>query len=198
MPGRIRQTAWVIPSSWAFLAAKLSLAPLRGLYDLLGSRGSFPWHSLCSTQGMSRSTWLSAAVLLTCIGSLAAVADALVVTEEERIEEFVDALSGEVSTDAVDDALAFVDTDRVPLTLRTERRRERFEEGDSADLAELARDALRPLQGTDTTLIQSDVRVEGEIAFAAVRVRTERGLVDANFEFEKASGRWLLSEAYIR
>lgn len=147
---------------------------------------------------MSRTTLLTAAVLAVCIGGVVAVADALVITDEERLETFVEALTGEVSPERIDDALSYVNTDRVTLTLRSPNGTEVFEEGDGAALANLARRELASLEGSDATLIQDTIDIDGDRATVTIRARTRMGLVDANLQLEKVADRWLLTRAYIR
>lgn len=146
---------------------------------------------------MKRAHLLLAAAAILCLGCIAAVADALVVTDEERLMAFVEAVSGEVSGERIDDALSFAQTDRLPLTLRSPDSERTYDDRDD-ELARRVRQSLEPLLGSDAELIQHDIQIDGDIADVHLRVRTEHGSVSAALELEKVDGRWLVSEAAVR
>lgn len=146
---------------------------------------------------MKRAHLLLAAAAVLCLGCVAAVADALVVTDQERLEAVVDALSGEVSSERIDDALSFAQTDQLPLTLRAGSRERTYDDRD-AELARRIRQGIEPLVGTEAELVQHDIRVDGDEADVHLRVRTVRGTISAAIELEKVDGRWLIAEATLR
>ena len=131
------------------------------------------------------------------VGGLAAVADALVITDRERIEQLVDSLEGEVQDTTLDEVLHFVETDREPIEVRTSERTRVFEDAD-ADIAQHAREALRPLRGSDIEVIQHTIEMDDEEAHVALRARTRHGVVDANIDLAKHGERWLIWRARIR
>ncbi|MEM1418587.1 MAG: hypothetical protein AAGH15_27080 [Myxococcota bacterium] len=129
----------------------------------------------------------------------AIVGDALFVTDEERLEVFVDALSGELDDDAIGEALSFADPNREPVELlATGGVRARFDEGQEARLAHAARELLAPFASTDLDLVQRTVDVHGDDARVAVRVRAEGALHDATFDFARHGDGWLLRRARVR
>ncbi len=146
---------------------------------------------------MTRLHVLIILTIVASVGAVAAVADALVVTDQERLEAFVEAVSGEVSGDRIDDALAYVQTGRAPLTFRAGPEEHYFDDRD-ADFARRARRALRPLLGTDAELVQQNIEIEGDHADVHLRVRTAGGVVNGSIELEKAGGRWLVTRAMLR
>lgn len=140
---------------------------------------------------------LHAAAVAVVVGGLAAVADALVITDRERIEQLVDSLEGEVEDTTLDEALHFVETDREPIEVRSDERTEYFEEAD-ADLAQRAREALRPLRGSEIEIIQHTIELQDDEAHLALRARTRYGVVDGNIDFVKHGERWLIRRARVR
>ncbi len=140
---------------------------------------------------------LHAVAIAVVVGGLAAVADALVITDRERIEQLVDSLEGEVRDTTLDEALHFVETDREPVELRSSERDEYFEDAD-ADLAQRARAALRPLRGSEIEIIQHTIELEDDEAHLALRARTRYGVVDGNIDFVKHGERWLIYRARVR
>lgn len=131
------------------------------------------------------------------VGGLAAVADALVITDHERIEQLVESLEGEVEDTTLDEMLHFVETDREPIEVRTSERTRVFEDAD-ADLAQQAREALRPLQGSEIEVLQHTIELEDDEAHVALRARTRYGVVDGNVDLVKHGERWLIWRARIR
>ncbi|HJK93376.1 MAG TPA: hypothetical protein RMH85_01660 [Polyangiaceae bacterium LLY-WYZ-15_(1-7)] len=129
---------------------------------------------------------------------ISVVADALVLTDEERLETFAEALAGDAEVDRIGRALRYVDTARedVELTLGAERLR--FGDGDDAEVATELRDALEELSGADTELVQKSVEIDGDEARVAVRLRSREGLVDAVFDLAKHGERWVVFAARIR
>ena len=145
---------------------------------------------------MSRYLLHAAAILGLLIGA-AAVADALVITDEERIGELLEALDGPVDARAIDTALRFVETDRQPLELVVQGSAIVYDDAD-AELARRARTMLRPLLESDTELIQHAIEVEGEEARVTSRTRTRYGVVDATVDLAKHGDRWLIRRARLR
>ncbi len=131
------------------------------------------------------------------VGGLAAVADALVITDRERLEQLVDSLEGEVQDTTLDEALRFIETDREPIEVRTSDRTRTFEDAD-ADLAQRAREALRPLRGSEIEIVQHTIEMEDDEAHVALRARTRHGVVDGNIDLVKHGERWLIWRARIR
>ncbi len=137
---------------------------------------------------------IAVAVLL----GLSAVADALFVTDEERLEAFVDAISGDIETGRIDDALSFISTRHEEVELRAPDQNEWFGEGDDAELGALARETLAPYLGQELELVQHSVRVQDDAGQVGVRLRGPRGLMDVTFELRKHGERWYLRSARIR
>lgn len=146
---------------------------------------------------MKRAHLILAAAAVLCLGCVAAVADALVVTDQERLEAFVEALSGEVSSARIDDALSFAQTDQLPFTLRAGSDEHTYDNRD-AELARRVRRNVEPFLGTDAELVQHDIRVDGDFADVHLRVRTTGGTISAAIELEKVDGRWLIAETTLR
>lgn len=133
-----------------------------------------------------------------CIGAIAAAADALVLTDEERLEAFTDTLDGDVTPDRIDEALDFADPDREPVEIIAGRQREFFGDGSGADLAERAREELAPLTGSEVDLVQRSIHVHGDDALIAVRVRTRAGLIDARFDLSRHGDGWLIRRVRVQ
>ena len=147
---------------------------------------------------MNKITLRVGVVLATLLG-IVAVADALVVTDEEKLEAFAYSISGDVEVDRIDDALRYVSTLHEGLQVDALGERDFYDEGEDAEIGARAREALTPYLGHELELVQHSVTLEGDEGHVAVRVRTpDRRLIDARFTLYKHGERWIVAEATLR
>ncbi|KPK13235.1 MAG: hypothetical protein AMJ62_15455 [Myxococcales bacterium SG8_38] len=130
------------------------------------------------------------------VGAAAAV-DAAVVTDRERMEEFIDSVTGRVSESRIDSALSYADPSKMPIELVHEGRSKRYGDRNAAKLKPDARQALATLEGSKLHLIQESVSLDGERARVALRLRTEAGLANTVFDLRRENDRWLLRRVII-
>lgn len=135
---------------------------------------------------------LNGLIVVSLVAGVAAVADALVVTDRERLDAFADALSGTIDTDLIDGALAYFDVEHETVLVTTPDGDEEFVDGEGAQLASIARDALRAYRGHSIEEVQRSVELNGEEARVAVRLRTPEGMVNATFDLAKHGERWFV------
>ena len=131
---------------------------------------------------------------LCLVVGISAAADALVVTDHERMEEFVEAVTGPVSDARIDGALGYADPTRQSLDVVHERRMERYDMDNAASLPKSVRDALAPLAGSE---IQESISIDDDRARIALRVRTEAGLANAVFDLRRHDDQWLLRRVMV-
>lgn len=131
-------------------------------------------------------------IVVSLVAGAAAVADALVVTDRERLEAFAESLSGTIDTDLVDGALGYFDVEHEAVLVTTPDGDEEFVEGEGAALASVARDALRAYQGHTIEEVQRAIEIEGDEARVALRLRTPEGMVNATFDLAKHGERWFV------
>jgi hypothetical protein len=130
-----------------------------------------------------------AALATFAIGGIALAADALVESDEERVDDVADAMVGGASDRRVDAVLAWVDPSRVPVVVDGERYAE-----DDGDPAPAIRDALAPLDADRLEVVQRSVSLEGDRATVALRVRSEGDLVDVQVAMRRDGQAWLVSD----
>ena len=131
------------------------------------------------------------------VAVLSFAVDALVVTDQERMEEFVDAVTGQISDHRIDNALRYADPERVEMELVNASRQRHYGSDDLADLRSTARQALAPLAGNNLRLIQKSISVDGNSARVALRVRTEAGLANTVFDLRRDKDDWLLRRVIV-
>jgi hypothetical protein len=130
-------------------------------------------------------------------GGIAAVAtvwvvgDLLIVTDEERLEPFLDAVTGDVTPARIDAALAFTDPSREPVEVRALGTTVVYEDAES--LSERAHTALSALSGETLRILGESIEVEGERATISVRILSgQTGMVNVGFDLRKHGDDWLV------
>lgn len=121
--------------------------------------------------------------------------DAVIVTDEERLEAFVEDVTGTVTTQRIDTAMEWVDPAAEPVEIRYFGRSDYYEE--MLPLRDRAHDALRFLSGDSLRTLQEGIEVEGDRATVSLRLLSDRGMVQATFTLRRHGERWLVSEVEI-
>ena len=138
--------------------------------------------------------WALAATL--SIGGVALAADALVETDEERVGELADAMTGPRPGERIADVLSWVDPSRVPLVVRAGGQVERFgDEGE--DPGDAVREALAPLAAGDASVVQRSVSIEGDEAHLSTRARVQGGLLDVDVALARDGQAWWIRELRV-
>jgi hypothetical protein len=144
-----------------------------------------------------RRTGIHLLVILSLVIGAAVVTDAIVVTDRERLEEFVESVTGRVSDTRIDGALSYADPSRLTMELVHNGRRHRYDRENAADLKPDARKALATLAGSKLHLIQENISLDGERARIALRLRTNEGLANTVFDLRREDDRWLLHRVTV-
>lgn len=120
--------------------------------------------------------------------------DHLVVTDEERIEELANDVTGIVEPGRLRETLdKWTDPAARPVEVRAFGRVEVYDASRTGELESDARDALRSYQGERLRKMRQGITIEGDRATLTLRIVSARGMVDVDFELEKQADRWLVS-----
>ena len=135
------------------------------------------------------------AVLATLIvGGFALAADALVVSDEERLDQLVDGLvEGEAG-----DLLRWVDLSFAPVSLQVPARTVRFEDGDDLAVSDALTDALVAFEASDLSIVQRATVIDGDRATVSVRARAHGELHDATFHLVRGGSSWWIERLVAR
>ena len=136
-------------------------------------------------------------VLVCIVVGAAAVVDAAVVTDRERMDDFIDSVTGRVSGSRIDSALSYADPSKLPIELVHDGRSQRYTDRNASKLKPDARKALATLEGSRLDLIQESISVDGERARIAFRLRTDSGLANTVFDLRREDDRWLLRRVIV-
>lgn len=123
--------------------------------------------------------------------------DAAVVTDRERLEEFVEAVTGRVSEQRIDNALRYADPGKVAMDLVHDGRRHRYDNRNASELKPDARKVLAPLAGSRVSLLQENIHLDGERARIALRLRTNEGFANTVFDLRRENDEWLLHRVTV-
>lgn len=137
-------------------------------------------------------------VVATVVGAWLGL-DELIVTEEERLEELANAVTGPVDPQRIDAAVANWAAPSIqPVEVTAFGRSEVYDVSNAAELGPRARDALRSYGGERLRKLRQGIELIGEDrAHVTLRIVSGRGMVDAEFELRKHGDRWLVSEVRI-
>ena len=150
-------------------------------------------------QAMSQKGWIGAAAGIAAIVAILLAWDALVVTDEERLEGFVEDVTGPIARGRVSAARErWVDLERQPLEVSALGRSLLYRAGDDEALADEARSALSGLRGTDLTTLSSAIVVEGDEATVTLRLMSrERGMGAVRWELRRHGDDWLAARLAV-
>lgn len=144
-------------------------------------------------------------LLTTIVGvafaSVGAVADALVLTDEERLDELAADIQEAAPGLRIDAALRHVDTDRESVSVRLDGRRDRFDEGEEFDLARRLRNTLRDLEEPGVDFIQTATSCdpEGQHGHVSLRYRAQgQDARDITLYLRRHGDGWLIRRVQAR
>ena len=136
-------------------------------------------------------------VILSIVVGAAVVTDAVVVTDRERMDDFIESVTGRVSDARIDSALSYANPSEVAMELVHDGRRRRYSDRNASELKPDARKALASLEGSRLHLIQESVSLDGERATIALRVRTDAGLANTVFDLRRKQNEWFLRRVTV-
>ena len=146
---------------------------------------------------MPRKIALYAFALTLLGGSVATVADALVLTDEEQLDALVEDLTSSRVGHRVDAVLDFAAPSREPVEVVADGEADSFADGDEVELAGRTRALLADLETDDLDVVQHTVDIEGERARIVVRVRTADGYLNAQLRLHRHEDRWLIESLRV-
>lgn len=134
--------------------------------------------------------WTAAILTTLVLGT--AVADAMVETDVERLEEVSRVLTQSTPDRRVDGLLAWAEPAREPVYLSAGRDHRRIDDG--GDLPAALHDVLAPLDEDGALeILQDEVAVNGETGTVSVGARVDGDRVDVTLTLRREGQGWLLS-----
>lgn len=158
--------------------------------DLAGTAPAVP-------KGIMRRTGIHLLVVISIVVGAAVVTDAIVVTDRERMDEFIESVTGRVSESRIDNALSYANPSKVTMELVHDGHRRRYNDRNAANLKPDARKALASLEGSRLHLVQESISLDGERARIALRLRTDAGLANTVFDLRREEDEWFLRRVIV-
>jgi hypothetical protein len=148
---------------------------------------------------VSRKRWIVAGAAIAAVAAAIILWDALVVSDEERLEALVDDITGSASPGRLDAARArWVDLERQPFELSALGEALYYRAGDDAALAQRSSEAMRTLSGSRLRSLGSGVEVDGAQARVSVRILSDRhGLAQVECTLHRHGDDWLIERLAV-
>lgn len=124
------------------------------------------------------------------------IGDALIVSDEEKVGELVEAITGEMTAERIDAAFAWVDPATAPVEVVVFGDTRLYE--DRAELRERAGDAIRVLRGQRLRALRENVEIEDGVAALSLQLLSDQGLANVDFRLEERGDRWLITRVRVR
>ena len=140
--------------------------------------------------------WIPSLAALLCICGVSVAADALVTTDQERLEGFAEAVGQGDGNGRLDAALAHADTGAVPVRVQIDGDSMELGADDGEALSEWLREAFEGLEG-DGVLKQDSVQVAEGRATVTTRVTAGEGEQTVIYTLVKPDARWLISRVRV-
>lgn len=140
---------------------------------------------------------LRSALVLTLVGAFVWTADALVTTDEERLEAVADALAGRLEDTRLDHALTHVDLAREPVELVARDGVDLYRAGDEASLEDDVRRAVAPYLGETARMLQRQVEADGDEGLVAVRLLVAGETADVQLRLRRHGDTWLVRRVRV-
>jgi len=126
------------------------------------------------------------------LSGVAVAADALVTTEREELDGFLDDVTRDKPDARIDGALGYVNPSVAPVKLSAEGALREFAAGDSRALADAVRGALGVFDSNDQNLLQHAVRVDGNHATVTTRMGDSGYEQTVIYDLVRKDERWLV------
>jgi hypothetical protein len=132
------------------------------------------------------------------IGVLALLCAACGTSDADRIDDFVKAVTGEVSAERIDQALAsYVDLDLQPLDVSVLGDPRGYASEQRAKLAHDAHARLGFLFGKRLNVLRKRIEIRPPSAHVELQLLGREGMGNVRFTLAKHAERWLIAKVYI-
>lgn len=131
-------------------------------------------------------------VLVLSVSGVAVAADALLVTQREQVDSFLDDVSRPRLDERLDGVLAYVDPKTVDCRLQHAGDTREFGEDQQGEAAEAIRAALSVFDGGEQRLLQHAERVDGDRARVTVRMGDSGYEQTVIYDLVRRGERWLV------
>jgi hypothetical protein len=136
--------------------------------------------------------WTILLVSALSLSGVAVAADALVITQREQLDGFLDVVTRSDADGRIDGVLSHVSSALVPLRLASDGKVQRFEGEQQSELTESLRQVMAVFDGKRQELLQHSVRIDGDHASVTTRVGDTSYEQTLIYELVRKDERWLI------
>ncbi|MCU0691910.1 MAG: hypothetical protein MUF54_10950 [Polyangiaceae bacterium] len=145
-----------------------------------------------------RNKWLLAGAVFVVAVASWIIVDLLVVTDEERLEEFAEIVTEVIDEEHLRAALQHVDPSRQPVLVEARGQSARFDTLSQEQFATHARARLRPFEGLGQHALRREIELKENHAVVLTETFSRRGRVTVDWELRKHGNDWLVSRVNVR
>jgi len=132
-------------------------------------------------------TWLSALVLCGCAKD-----------DADHIDDFVTAVTGEVTPERVDHVFGtYVDPDVEPVDVRVLEHNRLYASGEAINMRGKAREKLGRLEGSSLKVLRRKVEIKDGRAYVDLQLFSREAMGNVRYDLRKHGERWLLSKVAV-
>jgi hypothetical protein len=139
-----------------------------------------------------RSVGTSLLIGVLSLSGVAVAADALVTTQREELDGFLDEVTREKPDARIDAALSYVNPSVTPVRLTADGSVHEYRDGESRELAEALRSSLGVFDSARQELLQESVRVDGDQATVTTRIGDAGYEQTVIYDLVRRDERWLV------
>lgn len=139
-----------------------------------------------------RRLWTILLISALSLSGVAVAADALVTTQREELDGFLDDVSRDRLDARIDGALAYMNPGAVELRIQNDGKQLRFAEGESEALTDNVRTTLGVFDSNKQELLQHSVKVDGDRATVTTRMGDNSYEQTVIYDLVRRDERWLV------
>ena len=136
--------------------------------------------------------WTILLISALSLSGVAVAADALVVTQREELDGFLEVVTRDDADGRIDGTLSYVSSSLVPVRLSADGKVQRFEGDEGAQLAESLRLVMGVFDSKRQELLQHSVRIDGDHASVTTRMGDTSYEQTVIYELSRRDERWLI------
>jgi len=136
--------------------------------------------------------WTILLISALSLSGVAVAADALVVTQREELDGFLDVVTRDDADGRIDGALSYVNAGLVPLRFSSDGKLQRFAGDEGTHAAESLRQLMGVFDSKRQELLQHSVRVDGDHASVTTRMGDTSYEQTMIYELVRMDERWLI------
>lgn len=144
-----------------------------------------------------RRLWTILLVSALSLSGVAVAAEALITTDEDEVDHFLDDVTHESLAARLDGALRHVDASAVPFRLKHDGEVEKFGAGEATDLADAVRHALSVFDSQEQSLLQHAVQIDGDYATVTTRIGDSEYEQTVVYDLVRHEKRWLVRSVRV-